>query len=277
MQALLSTAPTDSCRRSSRSSATRSTWTSQHRRAARSTAALNVGGGYRHSADDTTPSPLLRFEPEDRAHPPRRPRSSQDEIALTPTVTAIVGAKVERNDYTGVEWQPSGRVALDAGSGNHTRVGGRLARGAAADAVRHRPAHSAAASSSSSGNPDFDSETVVAYEAGYRAAPAPCVGAVRRVFHNRYDDLRTQELPGGRVVVGNGLNDQQHWRQRQRHRAAAPWARVTRVLHLSSRTTCRSIRTAATLAAVCSKPSTRAPSSQVHGAVRPARAASSSM
>src|SRR6202034_830062 len=35
----------------------------------------------------------------------------QDEIALAPPVHLTVGSKVEHNDYTGFEYEPSGRLA----------------------------------------------------------------------------------------------------------------------------------------------------------------------
>jgi iron complex outermembrane receptor protein len=59
------------------------------------------------------------------------------------------------------------------------------------------------------GSEDFDAESVVAYEAGYRARLHPRVLADVAVFANRYDQLRSQELrfvPAPRVFLGNALN-----------------------------------------------------------------------
>jgi len=178
----------------------------QYRRPLNRRHALNVGGGYRYSHDRTTPSPLLRFEPDKRGTH-LATAFVQDEIALTSTVTAIVGTKVERNDYTGVEWQPSGRLRWMPGGGNQT------VWAAASRAVRMPTRFDTDLRILSggivviAGNPQFESETVVAYEAGYRVAPAPAVALSVDGFHNRYDHLRTQELHGGGVVLGNGLND----------------------------------------------------------------------
>jgi iron complex outermembrane receptor protein len=58
------------------------------------------------------------------------------------------------------------------------------------------------------GNPDLESEHVVAYEAGYRIQPLDRVSLDVAAFVNRYDDLRSQEPTpptGVPVVLGNGL------------------------------------------------------------------------
>lgn len=166
---------------------------------------LSVGGGYRYSADDTEASPILRFEPEDRATN-LLAGFVQDEITVTPRFTAIVGTKIERNDYTGTEWQPSGRIrwmpnstqAVWAAVSRAVRMPTRfdtdlriLQNGVVIIA----------------GNPDFQSETVVAYEAGYRAALSRTFAFSVNGFYNQYDHIRTQELQGTRVVLGNGLNN----------------------------------------------------------------------
>ena len=56
------------------------------------------------------------------------------------------------------------------------------------------------------GNPDFRSETLIAYEAGFRSQPIERVSYELAVYHNRYDDLRSQErLDGLPITVGNGV------------------------------------------------------------------------
>ena len=44
------------------------------------------------------------------------------------------------------------------------------------------------------GNPDFKSETVMAYETGFRASVTPTFTLSMSAFYNRYDDLRTVEV-----------------------------------------------------------------------------------
>lgn len=196
----------------------------QHRwAAARHT--LSVGGSYRRSADDTTPSALLSFDPEDRATD-LAAGFVQDEITLTPKALAIAGVKVERNDYTGVEWQPSVRLRY-LPARNQTLWGGvsravRLPTRLDTD-VRVFVGTALVAA----GNPEFESEDLVAYEAGYRAAPIPTVAFDLTAFHNRYDDLRTQELVAGRIVVGNGLADRSTGGNISVTVQPRPWARIS--------------------------------------------------
>jgi iron complex outermembrane receptor protein len=59
------------------------------------------------------------------------------------------------------------------------------------------------------GNENFKAETLNAYEAGYRALLPQAVSLDVSVFHNRYDDLRSQETPTSArepITIGNGLN-----------------------------------------------------------------------
>ena len=66
----------------------------------------------------------------------------------------------------------------------------------AADAHRHGPpVYPAAPGRPRRGDPDFESEEVVAYEPGYRVpAAAPRLSLDLAAFYNVYDDLRSQEL-----------------------------------------------------------------------------------
>jgi len=166
---------------------------------------LSVGGSYRYSADQTVASPLLAFDPASRATH-LFGAFVQDEIVLSPTLLVIAGTKVERNDYTGVEWQPSVRLrwmptSVQTVWGAVSRAVRMPTRFDTDIRVFQGPILVAV------GNPDFRSESVVAFEVGYRVAPSPRVAFDLTAFHNRYDDLRTQEVTGTRVVLGNGLNN----------------------------------------------------------------------
>ena len=53
------------------------------------------------------------------------------------------------------------------------------------------------------GGPDFKSETLIAYEIGFRAQPVSQASVSISTFYNVYDDLRSLELaPGGVVPLG---------------------------------------------------------------------------
>jgi iron complex outermembrane receptor protein len=167
--------------------------------------ALSAGGNYRYSSDHTAPSAVLAFEPSDRATH-LVAGFLQDEFRLTPAVTLVGGIRFEHNDYTGVEWQPSVRASWMPTRRN--TVWGAVSRAVRMPTrfdtdirVYQGPILIA------TGNPDFHSETVVAFEAGYRTSPRAWLAIDLTAFSNRYDNLRSQELIGGRVVVDNMLND----------------------------------------------------------------------
>lgn len=168
--------------------------------------ALGWGVGYRASRDDTEPTVLLFFDPEDRTTH-LVSAFAQDEITLSRDWTLTVGSKFEHNVYTGVEVQPTARLRWTP----QTR---QTVWGAVSRAVR-LPTRldtdvrvTNAGRVTIAGNPAFESETVVAYEGGYRVAPVSGLALDMAVFHQRYDDLRTQEAPTdpGPVLLGNGLN-----------------------------------------------------------------------
>jgi iron complex outermembrane recepter protein len=189
---------------------------------------ISWGGGYRTSADDTTATTLLFFDPEDR-------RTSlvsgfaQDEIAITPRVMLTAGARLEHNDYTGLEAQPTLRArwtpypshTLWAAVSRAVRLPTRLDTD-----VRITQGGRVVIA----GNPSFDAETVIAYEAGYRVNTASLFSLDIAAFRNRYDDLRTQELPrtpASPVTVGNGLNINTSGIELTGRVQPRPWMRFT--------------------------------------------------
>ena len=197
----------------------------EHRWQANPRHGIQWGAGYRRSGDDTTPSRLLAFEPEDRGTD-LFTAFAQDEVSLTPALSAIAGLRLERNDYTGVEWQPTARLRWMPARSN-------TVWGAVSRAVRMPTRLDTdvrvfqGTSVLVRGNPDFRSESVIAYEAGYRVAPNPHVAFDLTAFVNRYDDLRTQELTGAQLVVGNGLNDRSSGGNITGTVQPRPWMRAT--------------------------------------------------
>jgi iron complex outermembrane receptor protein len=116
-----------------------------------------------------------------------------------------VGSKFERNDFTGVEVQPTVRVRWSRGD--------RETLWAAVSRAVRLPTRFDTdlriASLPLEGSEAFDAEEVIAYEAGYRVVAHPRLSIDAAVFANRYDDLRSQEqpvTPGGPIVLGNMLN-----------------------------------------------------------------------
>jgi iron complex outermembrane receptor protein len=145
----------------------------------------------------------------------------QDQIRITDRLRVTAGTKLEHNDFSGSELQPTVRVAWEVrprslvwGSVSRAvRVPTRIERDVAVDVAELAPDTIARLV----GNDDFDSEKLVAFEAGYRWQALPTLVVDAAAFHNRYTGLASLELgtpaidPGdGRTVipiVNRNLND----------------------------------------------------------------------
>jgi iron complex outermembrane receptor protein len=119
----------------------------------------------------------------------------QDEISLTPKLKATIGTKLLHNVYTGVEAQPSLRLAyqqrhglLWAAVSRAVRTPSRFDRDYFLPVDPQPPNRGSVA-----GGPNFVSEKVMAYELGYRLQPAPTASLSVAGFYNRYIDLYSVE------------------------------------------------------------------------------------
>ncbi len=146
------------------------------------------GAGYRSTRSDFTPAPGGAF-----LDPPSRTLTlanlfAQDQITLAEGLTLTLGAKFEDNSFSGQELLPSVRLAW-------ARPGGYLVWGSISRASRtpNRIERDLTLPGFLVGA-DFRSETVTAYEAGYRATPWPDASFSISAFYNVYDDLRTVSL-----------------------------------------------------------------------------------
>ncbi len=165
------------------------------------------GLGYRLIDDVVANSAVLAFLPAQVSHQ-WFSGFVQDEIAVVKDrLHLTIGLKIEHNDYTGWEFQPSGRVAWKLTSEQ-------TLWGAISCAVRTPSRIDTDFFAPGKppfllqGGPDFVSEDVIAYELGYRIQPDPRISISLAGFYNDYDNLRSVEqvnppnpLP---VVVGNG-------------------------------------------------------------------------
>jgi iron complex outermembrane receptor protein len=153
--------------------------------------------GYRLVEDDFGPGGLV-FDPR-RVSLQTFSGFAQDEIALRDRLHLTLGAKVEHNEYTGFEFQPSVRLAWKA-------TDRQTLWSAVSRAVR-TPSRFDRDVVGLPGK-DFQSEELLAYELGYRTQPAERLSVSVAAFYNDYDELRTRELatsPGPvPVQLGNG-------------------------------------------------------------------------
>ena len=170
------------------------------------------GAGYRLINDRVRNTAALAFLPP---HVSRQWFTAfvQDEIALVPERLHItVGTKIEHNDYTGFEIQPSGRVnwTLSQAGTLWTAISRAVRTPSRIDReffVPAQPPYFLA------GGPNFDSEKELAYEAGYRHQNGPWLLSVA-TFYNRYHGLRSLEQDSAPaptpLVIGNGQDGESY-------------------------------------------------------------------
>ncbi len=179
----------------------------QHRFRAGSTNSIVWGFGFRHTHDVVSNAPALAF------FPPIFNRElysmfAQDETALRRDLSLTLGTKIEHNDYTGFEFEPDARLswtlssqqALWAAVSRAVRTPSRIDQNFSEAAPPHLVILK--------GGADFASESVIAYELGYRAQLNSQVTASVSSFYNRYDDVRSTTITPKTIlplVFANGL------------------------------------------------------------------------
>jgi iron complex outermembrane receptor protein len=156
------------------------------------------GAGYRHTADQTQGTVDQAFIPP--SHSGQLFNAFvQDQITLKPDrVTLYLGSKFENNYFSGFDvepsarlaWTPSSRRTFWAAVSRASRPPTRRDTGLnAALAALPGPAEVAVL-----GNPNMESEHVIAYELGYRAQPTDRLSLDLTIFFNNYHGLESSEL-----------------------------------------------------------------------------------
>jgi iron complex outermembrane recepter protein len=116
----------------------------------------------------------------------------QDEITLRDNLFLTLGTKIEHNDYTGVEVEPSGRLQWNVTS--NQMVWAAVSRAVRTPSRIDRDLSQPAPGGLLvllQGNRDFESETVIAYELGYRAQPTTKLQTSVSAYYNDYDHVRS--------------------------------------------------------------------------------------
>jgi len=171
----------------------------QHRFALSERHEIVWGLGYRFISEDTRGSFYLSLYP-DRSDDNMFSSFVQDEVKIVEDQLALTfGIKLEHNDYTGMEVQPSLRL-LWTPDKLHS-VWAALSRAVRTPSgVDHymwlnREWHGTSSPILVSviGNEDYKSEKVIAYELGYRFRLLKGLSLDNTVFYNVYKDLRTVE------------------------------------------------------------------------------------
>jgi iron complex outermembrane receptor protein len=147
------------------------------------------GLGYRFTHDVVDPAQNLAFVPSHLNHN-LYDVFIQDEILIIKNLYFTLGTKIEHNDYTGFEFEPSGRLQWNATAGQMfwAAVSRAVRTPSRVDRDIREPGSPPIVLA---GGSNFDSETVIAYELGYRAQLGPKLSASISAFYNDYDHVRS--------------------------------------------------------------------------------------
>jgi iron complex outermembrane receptor protein len=157
------------------------------------------GAGYRHAADRTVATIDEAFAPADVSLQLFN-AFVQDEITLRPDrLTLTVGSKLEHNDFTGFEVEPSARLAftpstrdtLWAAVSDSARTPSLRDDNADFNVAAFSLPDGSPAIATIEGNRQQKSEYLLSQELGYRLQPNAWVSIDVSLFYNRYRNLRT--------------------------------------------------------------------------------------
>jgi iron complex outermembrane recepter protein len=178
------------------------------------------GLGYRFTHDVTSAAPTLALLP------PRLDRHLfsgfiEDKLQVREDLFLTLGTKLEHNDYTGLEYEPSARLQWNytsqqmfwAAVSRAVRTPSRIDRDLREPTLLPAPFPN----SILNGGDDFDSEKLIAYELGHRAQLGTQLAMSLSLFYNDYSDIRSttpgpQGFPsfGFPLVFANDLEGETH-------------------------------------------------------------------
>ena len=233
----------------------------QHHFALGSSQNLIWGLGYRYSHDKLSQSPFISFDKTGEGVGLFNV-FFQDEIHLIPNnLSLILGSRFEHNDFTGFEIQPNGRLIWTPSTQHSfwasvSRAVRTPSRGDQNIQYRFK-----SVSPSDTGLPiplrleidgssNFRSETVVAYELGYRTQPLQHLTLDLSLFFNQYDHLRVRQeglqgLEASNAVLQYPLSNDMHghtygaelsatWRPLDWWRLQVAYSYLCSIMHLDN-------------------------------------------
>jgi len=157
------------------------------------------GIGYRLTADNFENTAISVMSPSSRVNH-LISGFVQDEITLHDSLKLTLGTKIEHNDYTGIEVQPSARLAWTPN--DHHTVWAAVSRAVRTPSRSENDIRIEYGEAlgfpdvfvSVFGNRDLDSSELWAFELGYRVNVTDRVALDLTAFYNLYDRVRTIEL-----------------------------------------------------------------------------------
>lgn len=181
------------------------------------------GGGYRYTTDRTTGGAYSAMYPASQTTEIVNLFVQDDWTLITDKLHLIFGSKIEHNDYNGYEVQPTARLlwtlnnqhSLWAAISRAVRTPSRADSDLYATVAQVETTETintpygpmtvpATITMNVSGNPDFQSEKLIAYEIGHRAQIHKDFSIDTALFYNVYKDLRTQD--SGNPVVNPSVS-----------------------------------------------------------------------
>lgn len=161
------------------------------------------GAAYRMAHDEVANSNFMSFVPQ-KATQEWVSLFAQDDITLPKRVRLTIGARVESNDYTGVEWLPNARLSWKAApehllwtaASRTVRAPSRIDRDTfipwPTSVLGPGPTYLLA------GGPEVKAEIAKVLEFGWRGRPWSSTSLSLTAFRALYDHLHTQEAGGDR-------------------------------------------------------------------------------
>jgi len=175
------------------------------------------GAGYRFSHDNLGATPFISFNAPSKGTN-LFSAFLHDEISLVPAKLALIlGSRFEHNDYTGLEIQPNGRLIWTP-TPQHTFWGAvsravrTPSRGDNDIVYRYRTLPPGAVGNplplrlEIDGNTGFASETIIAYESGYRAELSHHITMDIALFYNDYTRLRVLSIGEPSLLAGTSIS-----------------------------------------------------------------------
>ena len=149
----------------------------------------------------------------------------QDTVALTDAVSLTAGLKAESDPYVGFSLLPNVRLAVRPSAS--TLLWASAARAVRSPTPFDVDVEERAPGVRLSGNRDFRTEKLTAFEVGLRAQPMSEVSFSITGFFHRYDDLRTVELAADPSLLslywGNGLKGNSYGVEAWASASPLPW------------------------------------------------------
>jgi iron complex outermembrane recepter protein len=174
-----------------------------------------LGLGYRAIRDQVQNTSYLSLNPENRTDQLFSAFIQDDITLIKDRLRWIIGSKFEHNDYTGFEFEPNTRLIWTPDKSQTiwgavtraVRTPSRVDQQLNTNYITIPPGQSGNPSPlpisvSVLGNPNFQSEELIAYELGYRIQPTHRLNFDLAGFYNQYSNLRLSTT-GNPVLVTN--------------------------------------------------------------------------